>query len=541
MGRFLHSLQGKLLATVAGGLAVILAVSIYSVGSLHSVAQEYSGLVKGEFHALNEVDTLNIEFKRQVQEWKNVLLRGHNQSDLNKYWGQFEQTHKDIQDRSKRLLGQLEDEKTKSQVAQFQREHLNMYEAYKQGKDAFVRTGFDHKEGDKAVKGIDRAPSQALSELAASIDKKAAEQTKSLAGASEGTFFMAIAELLAVAAVMFTVLMWALRHQFITPLNQIAAHIKVIAEGDFSRELSLQRDDELGRLSKVLDDMKDDLGGMIAGIRTTVTALQGATGELNASSDNISKATADAESFSGQIAASITEMAHTVSDVASNAANAAEATQTADKSAQEGLSVMNSALSAISGVASEVSAIAGDITKLENDTTSVGAVLDVIKGIAEQTNLLALNAAIEAARAGEQGRGFAVVADEVRALAKRTQESTEEIQHIIETVQNGAASAAVAMQAGNQKTVDAVKLAEEAGGFIRSISEAVGHIRDMNNQIAAASEEQSVAADEISRNIVNMSDLAESAQTSSERSRGVTQSLEQTARDLSQIVGRFKV
>ncbi len=541
MGRFLHSLQGKVLATVLAGLSVLMAVSIYAVVSLHTLADGYRALNSEILTVKGEVDTLNIDFKRQVQEWKNVLLRGHDTANLSKYWGRFEALHEDIQTRSKALAKRAEDRDIQSKLSDFQREHASLLEAYRRGKRAFESSGFDPRVGDKAVQGIDRPPSQAMSTLSEIIASKELEKSEALLRAARSTMTMAVAELVLVALLICVALVWSLRKQFIAPLAEMAQHIQAIAGGNFSGALPTYRNDELGALSRDLDKMREDLGSMILGMRTTVEALQGATDELNTSSDQITQATNDVGGFSGQVAMSIAEMAHTVSEVASNAASAAEATQSADASAQEGLAVMNSTLAAIADVATEVSSIARDIHKLESDTTSVGAVLDVIKGIAEQTNLLALNAAIEAARAGEQGRGFAVVADEVRALAQRTQESTEEIQHIIETVQNGAAAATVAIQSGSQKTEQTVRLAEQAGDSIKAISESVGQIRDMNNQIAAASEEQSVAAEEISRNVVNMSELADSAKGSAGRARNVTQSLEQTSRDLAQIVGRFNI
>jgi methyl-accepting chemotaxis protein len=234
-------------------------------------------------------------------------------------------------------------------------------------------------------------------------------------------------------------------------------------------------------------------------------------------------------------------MSATVNEVANNAALAAESTQTANRGAAEGLSIMDNAIKSISQVAEDVASISVDMSKLEQDTTSVGAVLDVIKGIAEQTNLLALNAAIEAARAGEQGRGFAVVADEVRALAQRTQESTAEIHHIIETVQNGAAAAANAMQAGTDRTREAVEFAEKAGESIRGIAGAISTVEGMNTQIAAAAEEQSVAAEEIHSQVVNMSDIATKTVGGSEQAAAVASGLEQTARDLKSMVVRFRV
>lgn len=541
MGQFWHSLQGKVLMSISAGLALIIVAALVAIIKLHTVVNAYSDLVDGPYHVRAEIDLLNIDFKRQVQAWKNLLLRGSNQADLSKYWREFSDLQQSIQERVEALLRVAPDGQVKTDLREFQRTHAGLQVAYQRGRDAYAEAGFDYAVGDRAVKGIDRAPSQAMSRLAQRINAESSAQARELVQESGRAVWWALFEIGVATLLIYIGLIWALRRQFIVPLSLVTAHIRRIASGDFSHNAALERRDEIGDLSRDLQEMKEDLGGMIAGLRTTVAALAQATGDLNHAADGVSDATGEAESFSGQIAAAITEMSHTVADVAASAASAAEATQSADQSAQEGLAVMNNALSAITKVADEVAAISTDISKLEQDTTSVGAVLDVIKGIAEQTNLLALNAAIEAARAGEQGRGFAVVADEVRALARRTQESTEEIQHIIETVQNGAHSATCAMQAGSQKTVAAVKLAEDAGSYIRSITESVGRIRDMNNQVAAASEEQSVAAEEIGRNVVNMSHVAERAQESAQKSRSVTLSLEQTARDLERLLKRFQV
>jgi len=205
------------------------------------------------------------------------------------------------------------------------------------------------------------------------------------------------------------------------------------------------------------------------------------------------------------------------------------------------LVVMERTVESIASLSEEVSNVAGSMDQLEKDTASVGAVLDVIKGIAEQTNLLALNAAIEAARAGEQGRGFAVVADEVRALARRTQESTAEIQHIIETVQSGAANAASAMRKGKEQSANTVEMAAETGKSIREISDAMSRIRDMVNHIATAAEEQSYATEEINRNIVNVATLVQSSHESAQHAGGIARELDVTSEKIRGQVQRFKV
>jgi methyl-accepting chemotaxis protein len=232
-------------------------------------------------------------------------------------------------------------------------------------------------------------------------------------------------------------------------------------------------------------------------------------------------------------------MSSTVQEVANNASGAADAAQDADNHARSGMTIMNNTISSIQQLSQEVDNVSNAMTQLETETARIGGVLDVIKNVAEQTNLLALNAAIEAARAGEQGRGFAVVADEVRALAKRTQESTAEIQHIIHAVQQGASKAMQAMKVSQDKTHSTSEMASQAGQAIGQITQAVARIHNMNTQIATAAEEQSYAAEEINKNVVRVVNLVESAATNAQKSTQVAHELDSVARELERQITHF--
>ncbi len=314
-----------------------------------------------------------------------------------------------------------------------------------------------------------------------------------------------------------------------------------LSEGDFTTIIDTSGNDELAQLSRNLSRMQSEIVDVLTSVKNTSGELQTASQSINLTASNITQHTGATEQYTDQVSNAISEMSDTVQDVATNAAGAADAAQQADQNAQRGLQVMDETISSINALSAEVDRVAGAMNQLEQDTASVGAVLDVIKGIAEQTNLLALNAAIEAARAGEQGRGFAVVADEVRALAQRTQESTEEIQQIIETVQNGAAQAVKAMESSQEQTRNTVELATNAGGSIQEITGSVTSIRDMNTQIATAAEQQSFAADEIRKNVESMAGLAKNAHTSAKESTAVANRLDEASNDLGHLVERFKI
>jgi len=320
-----------------------------------------------------------------------------------------------------------------------------------------------------------------------------------------------------------------------------AMHDIAEGDGDLTRRLDVIGKDEIAQLSTGFNIFIDKINNL-------VSKVAGATAQLATAADQVSEISGEANNGmvrqrneTEQAATAMNEMTATVQEVQNNAQNASEAANHADETAAEGKEVVSQTIASIHQLANGVESAADVIQTLERDSESIGSVLEVIRGIAEQTNLLALNAAIEAARAGEQGRGFAVVADEVRTLASRTQQSTEEIQKMIERLQSGARNAVDVMEDGRKKAIDSVSQAGQASNSLNEIANAVATISAMNSQIETAANEQAATANEINRNVVNVSQVSEEITQSTDHLASSSQGLAMLSSDLRKIVNQFKV
>ena len=316
---------------------------------------------------------------------------------------------------------------------------------------------------------------------------------------------------------------------------------EVIASGDLTNDISSNGTDEIGRLLSALSVMRNNLYNMVSEMNDSSTQLAAASEELAAVSEQTNQNIHNQQSEVEQAATAINEMTATIQEVAQNASNTSEAAASANSSTVEGQHVVQQTVSSINDLARDIEGASEVVHELESHSEKIGGVLDVIKNIADQTNLLALNAAIEAARAGEQGRGFAVVADEVRTLASRTQESTAEIEAMINQLQTGASESVRVMGASSEKATISVDNATAAGRALQTITEAVSHISDMNTQIATAAEEQSSVAEEINRNITSVSDLGSQTAAGANETTSSSEELARLATNLQNLIAQFKV
>ncbi|MBU5960185.1 methyl-accepting chemotaxis protein [Pseudomonas aeruginosa] len=344
------------------------------------------------------------------------------------------------------------------------------------------------------------------------------------------------------AAVLGLLVLWLSARGVTRPILGVAHMLRDIAsgEGDLTQRLPHTGRDELGELAGWFNRFLDKLQPIIRDVKVSVRDARSTADQSAAISSQTSAGMQQQFREIDQVATASHEMTATAQDVARSAAQAADAARGADQATRDGLALIDRTTQSIDSLAANLTSAMGQVEQLVSSSEEIGSVLEVIRAIAEQTNLLALNAAIEAARAGDAGRGFAVVADEVRNLARRTQDSVEQIRGVIEGLQQGTRDVVDAMHGSHRQAQGSVEQVDEAVAALQRIGEAVTVINDMNLQIASAAEEQSSVAEEINRNVAAIRDVTESLSSQAEESAQVSQSLNRLANHQQGLMEQFK-
>ncbi len=368
---------------------------------------------------------------------------------------------------------------------------------------------------------------------------KKREQTK-----LQELYDFAVAEILIVTVVAFFIaitLGWLLTRSITRPINEAVEIANKVASGDLTVNVQSQRGDEFGQLLAAFATMITNLRELIREIDTGASSIASSSEELSTVTSQTSKGVAEQQSQTDQVATAMNEMVATVNDVARSAEAAFEAANLASEKSGNGEKAVRETLDLVGELNKQSANVMKQLKGLQTDTNNIVTVLDVIKSVAEQTNLLALNAAIEAARAGEQGRGFAVVADEVRSLAQRTQSSATEIETLISNLVTSAGTSVASMETGNKLAEQTLERAQLAGTVIQEMAKAVEEIRQYNSQIATAAEEQSSVAEEINQNVTLIRDVGDQSATSAEQVSSASVDLARLGEGLSTQIARFRI
>ncbi|USW01604.1 methyl-accepting chemotaxis protein [Pseudomonas pergaminensis] len=373
------------------------------------------------------------------------------------------------------------------------------------------------------------------------INNKMALATNKDAEDQYNMAFNMVVSLLVIATLLTLLFAWLLTRSITLPISQALDAAEEVAEGNLTRPINVDGNDEAGRLLAAMAKMQDKLRDTLQRIAGSATQLASAAEELNAVTDESARGLTQQNNEIEQAATAVNEMTSAVEEVARNAVSTSEASRNATTSAGDGRDLVQETVSAIERMSGDVQATATLIGDLANESRDIGKVLDVIRGLADQTNLLALNAAIEAARAGEAGRGFAVVADEVRALAHRTQQSTSEIERMIGSIQAGTEHAVDSMRNSTERAESTLNIAKGAGMSLDTINTAIVEINERNLVIASAAEEQAQVAREVDRNLVNIRDLSVQSATGASQTSAASSELSRLAVDLNGMVGRFRL
>jgi len=344
-----------------------------------------------------------------------------------------------------------------------------------------------------------------------------------------------------IAVLLGIVMAYLITRSITAPINHAVAIASEVASGNLSVHIDNNRTDEIGRLMAALATMVSGLRELVRSIESGATNIAASAEELSTVTSQTSDGINRQKQETDQVAAAMNEMTATVADIARNAEQAFTIASDAANQATKGEHEVRETVSQVNNLSQEVNQSMQIIQGLQAETANIGTVLDVIKSVAEQTNLLALNAAIEAARAGEQGRGFAVVADEVRSLAQRTQSSAQEIEALVTTLQSSAKNSVSAMESSVSLASHTLERATATGASIERITHSVEEIKQYNNQIATASEQQTSVAEEISQNVTSIRDVTDQSAASSDQTARSSSELARLGSELQTLVSRFRL
>jgi methyl-accepting chemotaxis protein len=543
-------------------LALMLVSSGYALNSMHQVGKELDSIVNTDIPMINIVSKITENQLEQIRYFERALRYAILQQqeiasseDFSRSKGQFEHHGMLIAEELTTAIHLSQDGNINATTDQERQEFINIENALKNIKQGFL--GFkqhSHHVFELLKQDNIHEAEQLAKKMEQEEDKLAAESEALLheietftqeaghhAAKHEHTVFSILGLISLTSLIVGISVSWKLSKNISSRVHESVTALETIASGNLANQVMVSGKDEIGKLQDSMATTQQRLHDMITHISDTTSQLSTAADEVSVVTAQTSANIQQQQIETDQITTAMTQMNSTVREVASSIDNTSTSASEASREAENGRIMVKKAVDGVHELGEQIEHNAKVITEVAKNSENINSVLDVIKSVAEQTSLLALNAAIEAARAGEQGRGFAVVADEVRTLAGRTQESTTDINQMIENLQANAKQAVQAMETSRQQAQRVVEQAENADTALNAISRSVGQIDQMSSQIATAAEEQSTVTEEMSRNIDHINNMATQNATGSQQTSTAGVELSRMASSLQQLVGAFKV
>lgn len=501
----LNSLGSLILSPVLLGFVCLISINLYSINLLYSQLNQFKAIEAELLSAERTTyDALSL-FKTQVQEWKNVLLRGNEVKLRDKYWASFEKHEQLIDEHIAALTNRdMLPADVKNMLREFLSEHRIMSGQYRDGYLAFIRGGFDPRSGDELVRGIDRKPSRQLSTSASAIRELAKQEIGNLYERTERNIQVLLILGLMLIVLMFFSVVYILRHYVIDPTHQIIDHIDLIAHCQYDIPLSVKSKNEIGKLADSARELQHRLLTSVEELALVESSVTDAFSSLQTVGVRITEGAARQSATTIQLkngVRNLTSITRQMSDVADDVLSTS---QTIRSDVDQCSAVFKTTNTGISELVREIDEATHNIQALQQKSENINRVVEAINEIANQTNLLALNAAIEAARAGEHGRGFSVVADEVRDLASKTQESTLEIQTILNDFRTGTEAAVTVMQSGTNLSRRNAKEASAATETLIALAHRMEKLTGVAHDLNRAANEQNSTLNEMSSAVVEV-------------------------------------
>lgn len=540
MSWYFKSILNRILTIIlVSNLIIAVLAGTYFNRSLANQS-DYDHLVSKEMVLALQTQDILINFKTQVQEWKNVLIRGADNSQREKYWQRFQTMEADIQKQLNTLIPQLQDDQARALMTQFQTAHQRMGETYRRGFRDFVSANYNQTAGDQAVAGIDREPARLIEGASARVRNTSVAHSAELHRDATRTTWVMGSLLLAAILLGTLACLNVLVRSVIRPTQELIGKLDRIGKGDLTDPVTLSRRDELGRLADTARALHRFLKETGAMMKHNTEQLSGTRTTLRTNADAVSSQSDQAHQRIEQIATAMNEMSATAQDVARHAASVASQVNETTNQTRHADQQINDAVDCMNRLTAQIQHSTATVAELAKSGRQVGDVMRVIREIADQTNLLALNAAIEAARAGEAGRGFAVVADEVRNLAAKTQHATVEIDEIIISIQSGSQDATDYMQASEVVARESSESVEAVRKTLADITQRMVNVNDATTQVATAAEEQTSVSEDINRNVTEMAEISEAMHSTAKDNLRTIPELEAMAHTAKQLAERIR-